>query len=78
MHTHTGLVQYTVYFYYTMVLRFWGMLSYLANTVIFILVGVVISLRAFSGVSSIDWIFLAVLYGGIMIIRYSTFMLMMS
>ena len=45
------------------------MLSYLANTLIFILVGVVISQRAFSGVEDIDWIFLATLYFGITVIR---------
>ncbi len=45
------------------------MLSYLANTMIFILVGVVISLRAFSGVSGTDWMYLFVLYIGITVIR---------
>lgn len=45
------------------------MLSYLANTLIFVLVGVVISQRAFSGVDDIDWIFLAALYFGITVIR---------
>ena len=45
------------------------MLSYLANTVIFVLVGMVISQRAFAGVEGTDWIFLCVLYFGVMIIR---------
>ena len=45
------------------------MLGYLANTLIFILVGVVISQRAFSGVESIDWMFMVALYIGIMVIR---------
>lgn len=49
--------------------RFWGMLSYLANTLIFVLVGVVISQRAFSGVNGTDWIFLVSLYFGINVIR---------
>ena len=46
------------------------MLGYLANTLIFVLVGVVISQRAFSGVEPTDWIFMAVLYFGIVVIRY--------
>lgn len=45
------------------------MLSYLANTLIFILVGVVISQRAFSGVNGTDWIFLIALYFGINVVR---------
>lgn len=45
------------------------MLGYLANTLIFVLVGVVISQRAFSGVEGTDWIFMAVLYFGIVVIR---------
>jgi len=49
--------------------RFWSMLGYLANTLIFVLVGVVISQRAFSGVQGTDWIFMAVLYFGIVVIR---------
>lgn len=49
--------------------RFWGMLGYLANTLIFILVGVVIAQRAFSGVENIDWMFLVALYIGVMVIR---------
>lgn len=49
--------------------RFWGMLSYLANTLIFVLVGVVISQRAFSGVDNSDWVFLVSLYFGINVIR---------
>ncbi len=45
------------------------MLGYLANTIIFILVGVVIAQRAFSGVERMDWVFLVSLYFGIMVIR---------
>lgn len=45
------------------------MLGYLANTMIFILVGVVIAQRAFSGVDGRDWMFLFALYIGIMVIR---------
>ena len=45
------------------------MLGYLANTLIFVLVGVVISQRAFSDVEATDWIFMAVLYFGIVVIR---------
>ena len=53
----------------TLFVRFWGMLGYLANTLIFILVGVVIAQRAFSGVESLDWMFMVALYIGIMVIR---------
>ena len=49
--------------------RFWSMLGYLANTLIFVLVGIVISIRAFSGVTGKDWVFMFVLYCGIMVIR---------
>ena len=45
------------------------MLGYLANTLIFILVGVVIAQQAFSGVEQIDWIYVIALYIGIMVIR---------
>ena len=45
------------------------MLSYLANTLIFVLVGVVISQRAFSGVNSMDWVFMVSLYFGVNVIR---------
>ena len=45
------------------------MLGYLANTLIFILVGVVIAQQAFSGVEMIDWIYVIALYIGIMVIR---------
>ena len=48
------------------------MLGYLANTIIFMLVGVVISQRAFSGVEIQDWMFMAVLYFGIVVIRCAT------
>ena len=54
--------------------RFWGMLGYLANTLIFILVGVVIAQKAFSGVEDIDWFFMVALYIGIMVIRYVNLM----
>ena len=46
------------------------MLGYLANTMIFILVGVVIAQQAFSGVEGRDWMFLFALYIGIMVIRW--------
>lgn len=45
------------------------MLGYLANTLIFILVGVVIAQQAFSGVEKIDCIYVIALYIGIMVIR---------
>ena len=49
--------------------RFWNMLSYLVNTLIFVLVGLVIAHRAFSRVDSMDWVYLVVLYFGSLIIR---------
>jgi len=49
--------------------RFWNMLSYLVNTLIFVLVGLVIAHRAFSRVDSMDWVYLVVLYFGSIIIR---------
>lgn len=45
------------------------MLGYLANTLIFILVGVVIAQQAFSDVETIDWIYVIALYIGVMVIR---------
>lgn len=45
------------------------MLGYLANTLIFVLVGVVIAQKAFSDVEGTDWIFMIVLYFGIVVIR---------
>ncbi len=47
------------------------MLSYLVNTLIFILVGLVIAHRAFSQVESIDWVYLVVLYFGSTVIRWA-------
>lgn len=49
--------------------RFWEVLGYFANTLIFTIVGVVISQRAFEGVEPRDWMFLASLYFGIIVIR---------
>ncbi len=46
------------------------MLGYLANTLIFILVGVVISQRAFDTVSEMDWMYVVPMYIAIMVIRY--------
>ena len=50
--------------------RFWEVLGYLANTLIFVLVGVVISQRAFEGGLDLrDWMFLIALYLTIIVIR---------
>ena len=46
------------------------MLSYLVNTLIFTVVGLVIAIRAFSGVEDTDWLYLVALYFGISAIRY--------
>ena len=45
------------------------MLGYLANTLIFILVGVVIAQQAFSGVESLGWMYLIVLYFTLIVVR---------
>lgn len=52
------------------------MLGYLVNTLIFVLVGLVIAQRAFSGVENMDWIFLVALYFGSITIRYVIFLLL--
>ncbi|XP_077994372.1 sperm-specific sodium:proton exchanger-like [Glandiceps talaboti] len=49
--------------------RFWEMLAYLANTLIFVLVGVVIVERAMRNVNDMDWFYIIVLYIGVNIIR---------
>ena len=49
--------------------RFWSMLEYLANTLIFIIVGVVIADSVFIGVEAMDWLFLVTLYIGLQVIR---------
>ena len=49
--------------------RFWSMLEYLANTLIFIIVGVVIADSVFIGVEAMDWLFLVTLYVGLQVIR---------
>ncbi|XP_070552787.1 sperm-specific sodium:proton exchanger-like [Ptychodera flava] len=49
--------------------RFWEMLAYLANTLIFVLVGVVIVELAMSNVESSDWFYILATYMGINIIR---------
>ena len=47
------------------------MLAYLANTLIFMIVGVVVTQKAQASVSSMDWFYLVALYLAINIIRYS-------
>ncbi|XP_014671188.1 PREDICTED: sodium/hydrogen exchanger 10-like [Priapulus caudatus] len=49
--------------------RFWEMLAYLANTLIFILVGVVITEQAMNDINEKDWFYMLVLYFGVNIIR---------
>ncbi|KAJ8023281.1 Sodium/hydrogen exchanger 10 [Holothuria leucospilota] len=50
--------------------RFWEMLAYLANTLIFMLVGVLIVDKALANVDSIDWFYVITLYVGINTIRF--------
>ena len=47
------------------------MLAYLANTLIFILVGVVISEQAVQALHDNDWFYILALYIGITVIRYA-------
>ncbi|XP_057290115.1 sodium/hydrogen exchanger 10-like [Hydractinia symbiolongicarpus] len=49
--------------------RFWEILAYLANTLIFLLVGVAIMERAFDVIESLDWLYIIVDYFGIIVIR---------
>ncbi|XP_033119377.1 sodium/hydrogen exchanger 10-like [Anneissia japonica] len=49
--------------------RFWEVLAYVANTLIFFLVGVVITERAMENVDPIDWFYMFTIYVGINIIR---------
>ena len=51
--------------------RFWEIAGYIANTLIFVLVGVIISQEAFSGVTYNDWLYLFLLYVLISVIRLS-------
>ncbi|XP_069757312.1 sperm-specific sodium:proton exchanger-like isoform X4 [Narcine bancroftii] len=50
-------------------LRFWEMLTYLGNSLIFMIVGVVLSQRAFLNVSLVDGFFIIVLYFGLNTVR---------
>ncbi|XP_030844648.1 sperm-specific sodium proton exchanger isoform X1 [Strongylocentrotus purpuratus] len=49
--------------------RFWEMLAYLANTLIFMMVGVVVTQKALVAVDKMDWFYLIILYLAITIIR---------
>ena len=51
------------------VCRFWEMLAYLANTLIFILVGMMITTQAIHGVSDSDWVLTIALYCAVTVIR---------
>lgn len=53
-----------------MLFRFWEMLAYLANTLIFIMVGVVIMEKALNSLDEYDLFLLVVGYFGITVIRF--------
>lgn len=53
-----------------MLVRFWEMLAYLANTLIFIMVGVVIMEKALNSLDEYDLFLLVVGYFGITVIRF--------
>eukprot|EP01135_Chromosphaera_perkinsii_P010654 Nk52_evm54s2192 gene=Nk52_evmTU54s2192 len=48
---------------------FWEMMAYLANTLIFLIVGIIISEKAFKDISGIDVMYLFALYFGVNVIR---------
>lgn len=50
--------------------RFWEILAYLANTLIFLLVGVAIMEKAFDVIETLDWLYILVDYFGVFVIRY--------
>ena len=47
------------------------MLGYLANTLIFILVGVVIAQQAFFGIEGLGWMYLVVVYLTLTVVRWA-------
>jgi len=49
--------------------RFWEILAYLANTLIFLLVGVAIMEKAFDVIETLDWLYILVDYFGVVVIR---------
>ncbi|XP_071121113.1 sperm-specific sodium:proton exchanger-like isoform X2 [Mytilus edulis] len=49
--------------------RFWETLAYIANTLIFIIVGMVISEKAIFEIHGLDWFYMFSLYFGIFVIR---------
>ncbi|XP_055996016.1 sodium/hydrogen exchanger 10-like isoform X4 [Ostrea edulis] len=49
--------------------RFWETLAYIANTLIFIIVGMVIAEKAIFEIHGIDWFYMFALYFGIFVIR---------
>lgn len=61
---------YIIYFFFFN-FRFWEMLAYLANTLIFIMVGVVIMEKALSEFDLKDGFLIIVDYLGISVIRYA-------
>lgn len=50
--------------------RFWETLAYIANTLIFIIVGMVIAEKAIFEIHGIDWFYMFALYFGIFVIRF--------
>ncbi|ESO97538.1 hypothetical protein LOTGIDRAFT_152631 [Lottia gigantea] len=56
--------------------RFWEALAYFANTLIFILVGVVISKKAIQLIFGMDWFYMIALYLGLNVIRGTVVLLL--
>lgn len=66
------MIQFTlniVFHISTFGFRFWETLAYLANTLIFIIVGIVISEKAIFEIHGIDWFYMFALYFGCFVIR---------
>ena len=57
---------------FEMICRFWEMLAYLANTLIFILVGVVIMKKAIHSVEGKDWVYCISLFVAVTFIRWDS------
>ena len=51
------------------------MLGYLANTLIFILVGVLIAQQAFFGIEGLGWMYLVVVYLTLTVVRWAWFLM---
>jgi NhaP-type Na+/H+ or K+/H+ antiporter len=54
----------------------WGMVEWTLNTLIFLLAGLIIGNRVIDKVSAIDWIYVVLLYGALVVIRFVVILLL--